>query len=273
MGEISVGLSLSGGGAKGFAHIGVIKVLEKNNIPIDVVTGTSAGALFGGIYASGTNINYIEDVCLSTGYRQMAKLLDISRGSGGLIKGEKIISFIGKYLSQKRIENFPIRFGCVAADIVSGKKIVFIKGDALKAIKASISIPGFFKPVKYGKGYLLDGGLVDPIPLELTRSLGADLVIGVNVFGNLNTKKFVEGNKKMSLINSLRSSLAIIERTLVNKSFEEIGAIRIDPNVQGTGILGFGSSKLTLKTIKAGERAAKEKIGEIKEVMNNLKTS
>ena len=125
--NLKVGLVLSAGGAKGLTYIGVIKVLEKHNVPIHCITGASAGALIGGVYASGTSIEKIEEVALSVGYRDLAKLIDPIKPSIALIKGNKIIKFLSENLFQERIEDFKIPFACVATDIFTGKKVVFNK--------------------------------------------------------------------------------------------------------------------------------------------------
>jgi len=264
-----VGLILSGGGARGLAHIGVIKVLESKNIPIDIITGTSAGALFGGIYASGTSIDDLEKVCFSTGYRQIVGLiLDLDKNSGGLIKGKKITDLISSHISKKKIENFPIKFGCVAANLLTGEKIFFTKGDALRAIRASISYPGVFSPVKYKNMYLIDGGVVEPIPIEFAKKLGADVIVGVDVTTDIKINDKIKKGK-FSLIDSLRTSVSIMQNELVERSFEKNHAIKIKPELGNMSIFNFGSSRLMINAIKEGERATKEKMSEIREVIEN----
>jgi len=266
-----IGLALSGGGARGLTHIGVIKVLEENEIPIDIITGTSAGALFGGVYASGTSIEKIEKVSVSSGYRKILSLIfDPTRNTGGLVKGDKVAKFISKNLSKKRIENFPIKFGCVATDMISEKKIFFTKGDASNAIRASISFPGFFRPLKYKEMYLIDGGIIDPIPIDIAKKLGADIIIAVDATGTLKElKEKIRDGKNLSIADSLKFSIYRMGKELMEKSFKEVDAIKIKPNVGDISVFNFGSSKVMKRAIKEGEKSAKKKIEEIKEAIKN----
>ena len=262
-----VGLVLSAGGAKGLAYIGVIKVLEAHGIPIHCVTGSSAGALIGGIYASGTSIKAMEKVALSIGYRDLAKLIDPIKPSVALIKGEKIMKFISNNLSQKKIEDFKIEFACVATDLFTGKKVVFFKGDALLAIRASISVPGVFKPVLYHGMCLVDGGLVDPLPVDVAKSMNANIIIAVNVINipRLN-EKYAENPENLKVKDVLTASLKIFERRIIDLTLEKVAekkVVMIRPDVSKISVSGFGSIKKMRDAIKKGERATERKIDEI----------
>lgn len=264
-------LVLSAGGLRGLAHIGVIKVLEKNNISIDIITGTSAGALIGGVYASGVSSQEIEEIALGMNYRNFGRLFfDFSRPGLGLIKGDKITKFIHEKLKEKKIENFPIKFACIAVDIIKGQKVVFKEGDAAIAIRASISVPGVFQPVKYLNSFLVDGGICEPLPIETAIDMGADILVASDVIGfNKFKKDFLSGNKPL-LIDTLRASTSILEMGLAEYSMRnKKNVIRVRPEAIESSTLKLDSKKVRQKTIKAGEEAAESKIKEIKALLES----
>jgi NTE family protein len=258
-----VGLVLSGGGAKGFSHIGVIKELEKHNIPIDVITGASAGAYVGGIYASGTPIDKIEKITLEISERRsFLNLIFDPTLDGGIVKGDKIANSIQKLLTKKMIEEFPIKFGCTAVDIVDEKVYNFMDGDANIAIRASCAVPGLFKPIDYKNMLLVDGGVVDSIPVKLAKDMGAEKIIISNVSQTMPQKK-----EKMSPLRVLAVSMFIALHEIENRILEENPeAIQIKPPIDGgVQLLSFGNTELEHHLIKIGEEATREKIPEIKE--------
>lgn len=266
----NVGLALSSGGARGLSHIGVIKVLEKYDVPIAYIAGTSAGALIGGIYASGTSIKRIEDAVLSVGYKDLIKLLDPMNPTIALIKGEKLMKFISKFLSHQNIEEFEIPFACVAADLFTGRKVVFKEGNALTAIRASISYPGLLKPVFYQNQCLVDGGLIDPLPVDVVREMGAHVIIAVDVVTIPKLKKTYARNKP-KLIDNLRASLRILERRITELTLEKVDGevVIIKPQVVGIKTLDFLSPKIIEMVIRKGELATERKINEILELSKN----
>ena len=268
MNELKVGLVLSAGGAKGLAHIGVIKVLEKNKIPIHCISGTSAGALIGGVYASGVSIDKIEEIVLSMNYKELAKLIDLTKPTTALIKGDKINQFILKKLHKQRIEDFKIPFAAVAADLLTSRKVILDKGDAVTAIRASGSLPGIFKPVRYKGMFLIDGGVVDPLPVDVAKDMGADVIIAVNLTGSskINSKYFNK-SKEPNIVDTLLASIGIFERQIINLTLEKVkdkNMILIRPDVSKIGIRDFVKAK---KAIKQGEIATEEKIDEILKVI------
>ncbi len=265
--NLKVGLVLSAGGAKGLTYIGVIKVLEKHNVPIHCITGASAGALIGGVYASGTSIEKIEEVALSVGYRDLAKLIDPIKPSIALIKGNKIIKFLSENLFQERIEDFKIPFACVATDIFTGKKVVFNEGDALTAIRASISAPGIFKPVLYKNMCLVDGGLVDPLPVDVAKDMSANIILAVDVIDipRLN-EKYANNPEKLRVTDTLRASLKIFERRIIDLTLEKVAdrnVVMIRPDVSEIRTIDFGSKKNTKNAIRKGVIATERKIDDI----------
>jgi len=175
-----IGLALGSGGAKGLAHIGVLKVLEDNNIPIDSIAGSSIGALIGGFYAATRDITEIEQIALKTNWRQMLSLIDPSLHLG-LLGGKKVRYFIDSYIDKIHFKNLKIPLTIIATDIKSGEVVFINEGNVASAIRASISFPLVFEPVKRGMKLLADGGLSLPVPVETVRKMGAGIVIAVNL--------------------------------------------------------------------------------------------
>ncbi|MEJ2497710.1 MAG: patatin-like phospholipase family protein, partial [Sulfurovaceae bacterium] len=175
----TVSLVLGSGGARGLAHVGIIKWLEDNNYKIESISGCSMGALIGGFYAAGKLDIYI-DWLEKSDVIDMLKLLDF-KGSGGLIAGDTLISKMQELIGEHLIENLPIKFTAVATDIDSEKEIWINRGPLLSAIRASISLPLFFTPYTYGGRVLVDGGVLNPVPIAPTFHDNTDLTIAVNL--------------------------------------------------------------------------------------------
>jgi NTE family protein len=180
----NVALVLSSGGARGVAHIGVIEELVKSGYTITSIAGASMGALVGGMYAKGTLPAFTEWLL---GFTKMdvLKFMDLTIGHGGLVKGEKILKALEEYIGDTKIENLPIQYSCVAADLIGHKEVVFNKGSLLDAIRASISIPTVFLPVSIGNMLLVDGGVLNPLPIDLIHREAGDILIAVNVNANI----------------------------------------------------------------------------------------
>jgi len=176
-----IGLVLGSGAARGLAHIGVLKVLEKHQIPVDIVTGTSMGAFIGGAYASGIKVSVMEEISLKTDWKLTAKMFSPTISFSGLVDGNRIKEFLKSVVGNRNIEELERKFACVATDILTGEEIVIDQGSLIEAIRASISIPVVFTPVYHGNRFLVDGGIVNPVPVDLARIMGADIVIAVNV--------------------------------------------------------------------------------------------
>jgi len=177
-----IGLALGSGGARGLAHIGVIKSLIENSIYPEIITGSSAGALIGGLYSAFASLEEINKIVDSIDHHFIIKLLLEKPGKQGIVRGNKLESFLNDQVGNISIENTKIIFRAIASDLVSGKPYVFDKGSLSTAIRASISIPLFFSPVKLGSAFLVDGGATIPVPVDVARQTGADFVIGVNLY-------------------------------------------------------------------------------------------
>ena len=180
----TISLVLGSGGARGLAHVGVIREIEANGFQIAAISGCSIGALIGGIYAAGKLDEFEHWVCAIT-KMDMVAMLDLSWGKNGLVKGDKIINSLVDLVGDKTIEDLPIPFTAIAADIENEKEIWINKGRLFDAIRASISLPMFFTPVRYKNTYLIDGGVLNPVPIAPTFDDHTDFTVAVNLGGAL----------------------------------------------------------------------------------------
>ena len=211
--RLKIGLALGGGGPRGLAHIGVLKVLEENGIPIDYVAGASMGALIGAIYAAGVEMERLEEIALNMDLKQTALMLAPTIARSGLIEGRRVREFIKSFVGDANIEELKIPFAAVATDINTGEEMVIDRGSVAEAVRASISVPGVFTPVRLGERFLVDGGLVNPVPVSVVREMGAEVVIAVNVMvsvGKNAQRMGMEGEAKGG------SSLGKINSRIVN---------------------------------------------------------
>lgn len=181
--RLRVGVALGGGSARGWAHIGVLRALRERGIEPDIVCGTSIGALVGAAHASG----YLDELArwvTRLEWRHVVSYLDLTL-SGGLVKGKKLFDFLHRHFQDRMIEDLPRPFGAVATDLETGLEIWQREGSVLGAVRASIALPGLFTPVRHGGRWLVDGGLVNPVPVSLCRALGAEVVIAVDLNADL----------------------------------------------------------------------------------------
>ncbi len=175
----TVGLALGSGAARGLSYIGVLDVFEQANIRIDMIAGTSIGAMIGAMYASGVPVRRMEQVFSNLNWRQMARLLDPIIPTSGFIDGKKVARFIDELLPVKSFEELEMPLAVTATDIETGELVIIRQGSLLEAIQASIAFPGIFNPVRFGDRFLVDGGLCAPIPTDVVKDMGAETVIGV----------------------------------------------------------------------------------------------
>jgi len=194
-----VGLALGSGSARGWAHIGVIQSLRKAGVPIDYVAGASIGAFVGAVFCAG-QINALEEEARSMDWRRMARMLDLTFPRSGLLAGEKIEAFIRHLVQNRSIEELSIPFCAVATNLRTGKEAWLRHGSTVEAVRASLSLPGIFTPVRRGPLWLVDGGLANPVPVSVCRAMGADLVIAVNLNADilLRPRKSTEGKGRMA---------------------------------------------------------------------------
>ncbi len=197
-----IGLALGSGGAKGLAHIGVLKVFEKYNLNIDIISGTSIGAVIGSLYSNGMSANEIEDIALSISDKNLKDIFSTKLSLQGILNQKKAIEFLNSIYKYKKIEELPKKFICVATDIMSGEEIVFKKGEISKAVMASSSIPVFFPPLNYKNRYLNDGGLVNPVPVKQLMDENMDFIIAVDVNKPVKPKALKSGKNKVKDISN-----------------------------------------------------------------------
>ncbi len=253
-----IALVLGAGASKGFAHIGVIKVLESNNIPIHMIVGTSAGSFVGSFYAYGYNAFQLQKIALEI---KKSDIVDFIFPDNGFIQGQKLESFVNKMLNNTTIEKLKIPFFAVATDIQSGEEIIFGRGNTGTAVRASCSIPGVFTPVKIGNKFYVDGGVVSPVAVEAAKKLGADIVIAVDISSNNQSpppKSTIE--TLLQSINIMYSKLAISQ---LNKA-----DIVIKPRVGHIASYDFDKRH---EAIMEGEKAALEALPKINDIINKLK--
>lgn len=181
-----VGLSLSGGAAKGLGHIGALKALEEAGIRPAVISGTSAGSIIGGMYAAGISTEEIEEIAYSMDRTRFRRLLDLTWARGSMVAGNKVEEFLYDILGDRKIEDLPIPFVATAVDIKTGRGFHFTEGPLVDAIRASISIPGVFEPVNANGGLLVDGGVRKNLPLSILKDYKVKTLIGVDVFPKQN---------------------------------------------------------------------------------------
>jgi len=180
----SIGLALGGGAARGFAHIGVLRALIANGIVPDVIVGTSIGAVVGGCYAA-NQMDELESWSRALTVRGVLSYLDINLSGSGLIRGDQLAKRLNVGLADQRIDDLPIRFAAIATEFNTGHEIWLTRGRLAEALRASYALPGIFPPVRIGGRWLVDGALVNPVPVSAARALGARLVIAVNLNADL----------------------------------------------------------------------------------------
>ena len=178
-----VALALSSGGARGLAHIGAIEELEARGYRISSIAGCSMGALIGGVYAAG-KLTEFRDWMKTIDRKRMLELTDFSLSLNHLVKGDRIIEAIMEFVPDMAIEDLPIPYCAVAADLKAGKEVVFNKGSLFEAIRASISLPSFYAPVQRDNMILIDGGVINPIPLNRAKRMAGDILVGIDVSGH-----------------------------------------------------------------------------------------
>jgi NTE family protein len=182
--RLKLGLALGGGAARGWSHIGVMRVLEREGIVPDVIAGSSVGAVVGGCYAAG-KLDEVEAFARSLTKRRVMGLLDFHISGSGLIGGDRLRRLLERDLGPMRVEDLPIRFATIATELGTGHEIWLTRGPLVAAMRASYALPGILDPVRLGGRWLMDGALVNPIPITTARALGADIVICVNLNGDI----------------------------------------------------------------------------------------
>ncbi|WP_085524090.1 patatin-like phospholipase family protein [Tuberibacillus sp. Marseille-P3662] len=253
-----IGLALGSGGAKGFAHIGVIKVLEEHNIQVDYIAGSSMGALVGSLYAIG--YHYEPMFKLATTFRRN-HYLDFTVPRLGFISGKKVTSLIRAITKKKTFADAAIPVQVVATNLANGERIIFEEGYLYEAIRASISIPGIFIPVQKGDMILVDGGVIDRVPVNVVKQMGADIIIAVDVASASDRSTFA------SFFDVIVQSIDIMQQEMV-KGQEQLADVMLKPNVSGFNSKAFTNMD---KIIKIGEETARHQITTIEQTIREWK--
>ncbi|WP_377892202.1 patatin-like phospholipase family protein [Alkalihalobacillus sp. R86527] len=250
MNRPKVGLALGSGGARGFAHLGVIKVLVEQGIPIDYIAGSSMGSLVGAIYGSGHKVETME---------KMASLfkrkyyLDFTVPKMGFITGNKVKNLIRTLTHGKQLEDLQPPLAVVTTDLIKGEKVVYRSGPIAEAVRASIAIPGIFTPEKIGDRLLVDGGVIDRVPVSVAREMGADLVIAVDV------SEVKKESDVTSIFDVIMQSIDIMQNEMVR--LHEINAdVMIKPRLETFHSRSFTNIQ---DIIKIGEEEAFRHLDEI----------
>ena len=246
-----IGLALGGGAAKGFAHIGVIKMLEASGIHPDVVSGTSAGSVVGALYASGMDAFRLQEQAFAL---DESSIRDVRFFSGGLVEGRRLQDYVNELVRQAPIEKMHIPFAAVATELETGERAIFVRGNTGQAVRASSSIPGVFEPVEISGKHFVDGGVVSPVPVDAARQLGADIVIAVDISAR------PDGSNPGSMVGIVGQSITIMGRKLAEQELSRADVV-IRPKVGQIGPTDFDQKNVA---ILEGERAALAAIPAIK---------
>lgn len=269
-----VGLALSSGGARGIAHIGVIETLEKAGIPIDIIAGTSAGSLFGGLYASGKSVGEVADFA-----RNLIKLIDLKSGLwdpklslpwSGLIKGNATTKYLARQFNDATFADTKIPFYVVAADVISGEEVVFDSGPIAEAVRASIGMIGIFSPYQLNGHHLIDGGAVNPVPASVLAEKGANIIIASSVIPSLEAdrargQQATHRSQKPNFLNVLSNMMSIMEREIVKTRMTPVDVL-IKPKVEVYSAMNYDKAD---EFLQIGREAAEEAMPLLKKLLNN----
>lgn len=251
-----IGLALGGGAARGFAHVGVIQVLEEAGIRPALVTGTSAGSLVAALYASGKNGAQLQNIAETM---EEATIADwtLQVFTRGALRGEALAKYVNGQVGQKAIEAMPLPLGIVATDLNSGNDIVFQRGDTGTAVRASSAVPAVFQPVKIGNREYVDGGLVSPVPVRAAKKMGAELIIAVDISSP------PEAASASGTLEILLQTFTIMGKSI--NSLELQGAdVVIRPQLMGISSADFGARK---RSIEAGRKAMQAALPQLRAAM------
>jgi len=254
-----VGLALGSGAAKGFAHIGVLTVLGKEGIPIDMIAGTSAGAFIGALYAQGRTTNEIKSLIVDLGRKRLALLTDLALPKTGLIRGRKIEDMLRSIMGDIEFGDLKMPFACVATDIITGEEVVIKQGLVWEGIRASVSIPVILAVARRKGRYLVDGVLTNPVPVSVLREMGADFIIAVNTITD-RSKSLKPVSKKPNIFSVIMQTIHIVAYQSLKSSLAGADVV-IEPQVASIGYFDFRRAQ---ECILQGELAAQSSILEIK---------
>ena len=257
-----IGIALSGGGARGLAHIGVLEVLDDLGVQIDAVSGTSMGAIIGAVYCIGGRMEEVEKLLVSTDWKSFMVFSAFQLSRAGIMKEKKVDEILKKFLGDKTFEDCQKQFCCVAVDILSGTRVVLNSGSLREAVLASIAVPGVIPPVCKGNGLLVDGGVIEPLPTIAIQTLNPTFIIASSiVFEKVRPEPVKEDNsdelklsenRKMSIQAIIDKSMNTMQTQMV-QSYLPYAQIVIEPRIGSFGFFDFDKSR---DIIEAGRIAA-----------------
>ena len=242
-----VGLALGGGAARGFAHVGVIQVLEEAGIQPALVVGTSAGSLVAALYASGRNGQQLQSVAMSMDEAAFADWT-LPLFNRGVLRGEALGRYVNTQVANRLIENMALPLGIVATDLNTGQGVLFRRGDTGTAVRASSAVPAVFLPVKIGSQEFVDGGLVSPVPVRYARQMGAELVIAVDI------SSAPEGNPSADPLQILLQTFAIMGKSINSWELKDADIV-VRPALAGMGSGDFAGKRRAIDAGRAAMRA------------------
>jgi len=248
------GLVLGAGGARGLAHLGVLQVLKEENLEPDIVVGCSAGAIFGALWAVGLDLYRAERLLVYPGFTR--RLFDVSVPKDGLFKGDRFLDVMRLLTKDATFEQLNIPLAIVATDLETGDLVVFREGNVAQAVRASISIPGVFKPYRYQDRLLVDGAVKNRLPVQVAREMGAEKVLAIDVRRGLN-------NKINTAMDVLLQTIEILQEEVFRCNSLDADFL-IQPNVSHIGSLQFDTAA---EAIRIGREAAMAQCSEIKRLM------
>ncbi len=253
-----IAVVLGAGCARGFAHIGVLKVLESHKVPINIVVGTSAGSLVASIYAAGFNAFQIQQMAMNI---QKDDVIDYILPDNGFIKGEKLENFVNKTVNGLPLEKMKIPLRVVATDIRTGEEAVFATGNTGWAVRASCSVPGVFQPVQIGKKTYVDGGVVSPVAVNAARQAGADVVIAVDISAG------VSGATPQGTVDTILQAIDIMYARIAEMQMKSAD-VAVRPRV---GYIGAADFDKRYEAILEGEKAATLAMPQIQKILARLR--
>jgi NTE family protein len=253
-----IALVLGAGASKGFAHIGVLKILETQKVPIHMIVGTSVGSFIGGFYAYGYDAYELQTMAMSI---KKDDVIDLILPDNGFVGGARLRSYVNGNVLNTPIEKFRIPFYAIATDIKTGEEIVFGSGNAGMAIQASCSVPGVFQPTRFSGKTYVDGGVVNPLPVDVARRYGADVVIAVDISSSLDT------NVPTSTLESILKSVGVMYGKMSLAQIAKADIV-ITPNVSFVGSSDFTKRH---EAILEGEKAALTALPRINAILGRLR--
>lgn len=292
MRKLKVGLALGGGGARGFAHLGILKVFQHHKIPIDIIAGTSMGAMIGGLYALHPDIDFLENKIQNnlksdlfgelsrnllkqdeniqirpfhrfiSYIKQLYLYYNLYKKKDSLLEEKQIEKILEVLFSEKNIEDTKIPFVCVAADLCKGEEITFFRGSMREAVQASMTIPGVFPPLRWKEKLLVDGAVVETVPVSAAFKLGADIVIAVDVRSKLRHTSSIDNGLAIIFRANKISGIKLSDLQLKKADFI------LSPGIKNISWMSF---KKAGYCIQQGEKEANLKIGEIKTLIKRMR--